>query len=510
MNVRDVTIVLRLRSGWEAVDLGLVLTRRYFRDLFRIGLLGFGPMLLLLTLLCWRIPLLLPFLLFWGKPLLDRFYLFYLSRRIFGQEVTVKDTLREWKRLMLRGSFSLLTWRRFSFFRGMTMAVSDLEQLTGAARGRRCSAITREGGGYAFLILLGGLLLELLGGVTLLILAWLFIPQGQSMEWEVWQFWLWQDGLAQTLLILSFGVYYGVLVFLLEPLYLASGFALYLNSRTSQEAWDIELRFRELAARVAHKKIHLGEHSKKALAVLVGVWIVFGFGNASMLEASTMDPEQAIEEVLSHEDFTNHVERYRKWVPKEGGWLERLKNWFEELKRGFSAESRSIDSVGLGVDGLFKIVGILALTLLGAFLIVLLVNYLSARRNLTIKSSGKKTRKPPPQVVLGMELAPESLPEDLLAQARLYWGKGEARLAMSLLYRGALSSLVHEQEVAIESSDTEYECVAQVKSDASKRLSDYFEHLSRYWVMVAYSEEEVEGQSFEQLCQTWPFGRRKG
>ena len=40
MNVRDLTLNLRPRSDWEAVDLGTALARRYYRDLFRMGFAG--------------------------------------------------------------------------------------------------------------------------------------------------------------------------------------------------------------------------------------------------------------------------------------------------------------------------------------------------------------------------------------------------------------------------------------------------------------------------------------
>jgi hypothetical protein len=44
---------------------------------------------------------------------------------------------------------------------------------------------------------------------------------------------------------------YLVALSLIEPLYVASGFTLYLNRRTELEGWDIEIAFRQLAARRA-------------------------------------------------------------------------------------------------------------------------------------------------------------------------------------------------------------------------------------------------------------------
>ena len=114
----------------------------------------------------------------------------------------------------------------------------------------------------AFLITWGGLFLEFLGLMTVAVLMGWFVPEGQGPGWDALVVWLGQGGVGQTLLTLFLGLSYGLLVLLWEPFYLASGFALYLNSRTNQEGWDIELRFRELAARVGKTRMTMGESSE--------------------------------------------------------------------------------------------------------------------------------------------------------------------------------------------------------------------------------------------------------
>ena len=525
MNVRDLSIVLRPRSNWEAVDLGTGLAKSYYRDLIKIGFLGFGPLVLLLTLICWWLPLLLPFLIWWLKPLLDRFYLFYLSRRIFGQEVSVRETWGEWKRLLSKGTFPLLTWRRFSFNRGMTMAVSDLENLTGSTRSQRCSVVTRVGGGHAFLITLGGLFLEFVALSTVLILMRALIPQGQEPDWNVLVVWMGQGGVGQTLLTLFLGLSYGVIVILLEPIYLANSFALYLNSRTSQEAWDIELRFRELAMRVAKTKLNTGEvvepvtqnsqaeagsrfQFKESKQVL-SVFFFLGFGMLSLLpqvQAESVEPQVVVKEVLADEDFTNHVETYKEWVPHENSWLERFNDWLAGREKKDSGSRADSGSGGGLVNGLFQLIGIMALGLLIVFLGILMV-HLFKGRSLGDGPREKSFKRAPPKVVMGMDVTPESLPDDLLAQARHYWENGHTRLALSLLYRGALTKFITEQEVVIESSDTESECLTQVETLAPVNLAAYFKQLSLQWMKAAYSQEEVETATFENLCQSWPFER---
>src|SRR5690606_23475696 len=53
---------------------------------------------------------------------------------------------------------------------------------------------------------------------------------------------LWLDHLSNLL--------YALVLVVWEPIYVASGFSLYLNRRTILEAWDIELAFRRIRARL--------------------------------------------------------------------------------------------------------------------------------------------------------------------------------------------------------------------------------------------------------------------
>jgi hypothetical protein len=58
---------------------------------------------------------------------------------------------------------------------------------------------------------------------------------------------LFADEMPAVLGIASF-VAYSSAVLLLEPFYVAAGFAMYLNRRAELEAWDIEQEFRRAFA----------------------------------------------------------------------------------------------------------------------------------------------------------------------------------------------------------------------------------------------------------------------
>ena len=512
MNVRDLNLVLRPRSEWEAVDLGTALAKRYYRDLYRMGIVGFGPFVLLLALLSYFTPFLLLPLLWWLKPVLDRFYLYYLSRRIFGEDVSVRQTWAQWRVLLKKGLLPLLIIRRFAPSRSMDLAASDLEKLSGSERGKRCSILSRVGGGQAVLITFGGLVLEALGFVTLVFLVIMFIPPGENPGAD--SFWLWLDepSLARTFFALGVGLGYAFLVFLLEPIYLASGFGLYLNSRTSQEAWDIELQFRELASRtlktrvvkaveVPFKKTEAVPSSSGAKPgfqfkgsgismILVVFSLIFGLTSESYAQGER-SPQEAIEKVLSDDDFEIFTDTYKQKVEKEGPELN--------IPSGGAA--------GAILEGFFGLFGILALMLLVAVIAVVIVNLVKGGPS-TKLAEKEGYKRPPPKVVMGLDVTPESLPDDLLAHARMHWEAGEPKDALSLLYRGALTTLITEKEVVIESSDTESECLQQVKETTPGPLANYFQGLSFQWMKAAYSAERVHGQDFEKLCANWPFERR--
>jgi hypothetical protein len=90
-----------------------------------------------------------------------------------------------------------------------------------------------------------------------------------------------------------------------------------------------------------------------------------------------------------------------------------------------------------------------------------------------------------------MELAPDKLPADVPGTAMALAREGKLRDALSLLYRGALSELVHKRGVQLLASHTEGEAV---------RLAGmpYFGLLVDAWRRCAYakrfpSHAEVDG-----------------
>lgn len=105
-----------------------------------------------------------------------------------------------------------------------------------------------------------------------------------------------------------------------------------------------------------------------------------------------------------------------------------------------------------------------------------------------------------PTHVRELDIRPDSLPADIGAAALAQWRAGDARGAMSLLYRGALSALVHRHGVPIRASSTEGDCLALARPRLAAPAQDYFEGLVGAWRQTVYADRPPADADAERLC----------
>jgi hypothetical protein len=120
------------------------------------------------------------------------------------------------------------------------------------------------------------------------------------------------------------------------------------------------------------------------------------------------------------------------------------------------------------------------------------------------RAEPRGTRYRPPDTLFGLNVAPESLPADVAAAALAAARAGNPREALSLLYRGALSALVHRYEVALQAGDTEGDCVRAAALRLPGDGTLYFRQLVSAWQGVAYAAQAPAADSIEALCAGWP------
>jgi hypothetical protein len=133
---------------------------------------------------------------------------------------------------------------------------------------------------------------------------------------------------------------------------------------------------------------------------------------------------------------------------------------------------------------------------LAAILAVMLLRVLRAPR----RREEWPTGAAPTTHVGSIDIRPESLPADIGAKALSLWEAGEHRAALSLLYRGALSRLVHRHAVPIRDSSTEAECLALATARLGHERADFVATLINCWVSAVYAERMPASSAIRSLC----------
>ncbi|QRY34330.1 DUF4129 domain-containing protein [Variovorax sp. PDNC026] len=104
-----------------------------------------------------------------------------------------------------------------------------------------------------------------------------------------------------------------------------------------------------------------------------------------------------------------------------------------------------------------------------------------------VRAGGARPGKAPlPSHVGSLDIRPESLPDDVGNAAAALWQRGQHRPALSLLYRGALSRLVHAHGVPVRAASTEGECVALAAGRLQPQAQAFFVRLVDAWQLAAY------------------------
>lgn len=122
---------------------------------------------------------------------------------------------------------------------------------------------------------------------------------------------------------------------------------------------------------------------------------------------------------------------------------------------------------------------------LGALALAWLV--IRLHRWMQVRAGGARPGKAPlPSHVGSLDIRPESLPDDIGNAAAALWQRGQHRPALSLLYRGALSRLVHVHEVPVRAASTEGECMLLSAARLAPDSQAFFVRLVGAWQLGAY------------------------
>jgi len=143
--------------------------------------------------------------------------------------------------------------------------------------------------------------------------------------------------------------------------------------------------------------------------------------------------------------------------------------------------------------------GRLVVWTLGALLVAVLI--VGMRYWIRERAGALPQRAPPlPSHVRDLDIRPESLPDRIGPAAAALWQRGEQRAALSLLYRGALSRLVHGHALPIRAASTEGECVALARERLPAGPAAFFARLVNAWQLAVYGARLPPTDEVLALC----------
>lgn len=211
---------------------------------------------------------------------------------------------------------------------------------------------------------------------------------------------------------------------------------------------------------------------------------------ASAAVAASAVPLDAIERTISQlrdegHFGRKHPERYLRFKPdKKDADKPRDKgpSWWSEFLLWLSQVGR---------------VGVWSLGALAVAMLVVLA--LRLRRQAATDAAIALPHAAPGRV-REYDIRPQSLPADIGAAVWAQWQAGERRPAMVLLYRGALSHLVHRHAVPIRAGCTEGDCLALARQHLSAERSDYFARVTHARLLATYAERWPGTDEVRALC----------
>ncbi len=513
MELEKVTAEIRPRTQWEAIDLGVSLVRAHAIGLLKGWMASVYPLCLLILAICWNSIGWGLFLIWWLKPIWERVALYPLSRSLFGEHPTWRETMRvlptellKNKGLVLMGialtgagwliysvedageaaGFGVLFWLtviglvfyRSGLSRSLALPIRYLEGLEGPRYKSRIQILSYRCSGSAVALTFICLLMEILLFGSQIWFVLIMSPVGTTLNDAIFHGAEYGNStrMFPAWIRAMFAIFYLNTMSVVAWFYTGAGFGLYVNTRTWTEGWDVELKFKGLGQRLGIVIV--------ALALLGGTPVA--------------DANQEARRILESEEF--EVRTRDVFAPKE-----KEEDGDEENR---DSSHKEVSNEGAGI---FAGIGHVLFWIIIGVVVAGLVWVIIANAHLFRKGGpgGSAGDRKKVTTVAGMNIEPENLPPNLLESARILWDGGQYQEALGLLYRGAISSLITGQVVEIEESDTEMDCLRRVTCKGETANAAYFKILTGAWMTQAYARRRPDDETVNQLWSHWPYDARR-
>ncbi len=518
MRLDKLQLDLRPRPNAQALDLGFALLRSHASHVYLAWLALWLPLVALCGGLAWLVPdyagvwLMLAW---WLKPLLERAPLYVLSRQVFGESVTWQDAVRAWPRQLGGGWFRMLTWwRPFVPSRGLYQAIWQLEGARGAVAAERRKVIAQNKtarSAYWFGIVCAHF--EVILQVGLIAFIGIFLSNESSVNPFAY---LIDGGTTNSPLMMAMTfVGYALAGGIIGPIYIACCFTLYLNRRATLEAWDIEIVLRQIKP-PAVRRMPVGT----AIALILPTLLALTLIHAPPAEAAKASPATqtcAAPEWLQERRESQAELRSADQNAAQTRLRQEVADLFDtDDLRGYvceevwrfknPAEEDTPKAEDTDLPDLAWLADVIRILLIaGAIALVawLLYRYRDKFPRFAAKPVFTKATE-----IGGLDIRPETLPDDVAAAVRRLWEAGQQRAALALLYRATLSRLVDQDGLRLTQGATEGDCLRlATEAHAKRRLNDVKLDIvtaaTNLWLSGAYGNRWPNTDTVVAHCAQW-------
>ena len=522
MQLDRIEVVLRPRSPWEAMELGIALVRQHARPLWRAWFLLGAPVFLLCNAVAWWLDGLLwaGIAMWWLKPLFDRVPLFLLSRTVFGEHPGTRQVLASPWTFGMRSLLRDLTWARLSPVRSVSMPLRLLEG-GNTTQARRRVIVGRNGSAAGMTLVF--LNFEVIFNLALISAGLMFVPVeflGESAR-AMWALMFEQPPMWAQLLL---NLIAWLATSLVEPFYVGAGFAFYLNRRTQLEAWDLELAFRQMGKRL------------RAVVPLLLVGVVLAAGLVPQPASARQRASVTVQSGKQHDtkpgqetrgradtdtdtDTDTHEKRppphlLDELLPPDPAYDGRFPRSVARAYRDpLLRPTRTVQEWQLrnpdkpqrrdpsGIPWLGALFGTASelLLWLGVGVLASLLLVTAPRWWPGLWQRLAPLRRP--QAAVERELVPvaQPVPDDVPAAVRALWAKSQPRAALALLYRCSVQRMVELAGRPLPPGATEAECLRLARGLPDGDARDVFPVVVRVWQHAAYAQRLPDETVFNQV-----------
>jgi hypothetical protein len=496
VRLEDLQVDLQPRAPRQALDLGTWILARHAAKAWAAWAAAWLPLVAIAMALC-----LIPYgaglaglFLWWIRPLPERVVIAVLAHGTFGQDLSVRETMRTVRAQGLSGMARFLTWGRpLGAGRCLFQPVWQLEGADADLAGRRSNHLGLDGASRsAFLWGIACSHFELVLTLGVVGFISLFLPSEDVVN-PFALFSLLKEDETSVLLRMVNVAAYGLAAGIVAPFYTAGGFSLYLSRRSQLEAWDIELVLRRLVGRLGKlaaplalalallpSALHAG-NCPDSLVAKIPVAI-----HSSSRDAQDQAAQRVVDSLFAQESHRTWACETR-WIPDNPATPE-VDPETPRLMQGFG---EFMVAAAPALKWIF-IVGFLGW----------LVWLLWTHRDLVSEMSIELEVPQGTSSSVDTPIREAPLPRDVGAAALDSWSRGLRREALSILYRATVQVLEERHGLVLAKGSTEGLCLREL-ARKSGPVREAAEPVVRAWTAAAWADRWPDDDGFRNLVSRW-------